>query len=85
MTKKYQVLGRFPSENSSLPEVTENDNGKIIQVVDGEWKVTTIDEISKSVVDGLLKAESDSEELVFVNVAIEEVTTEEETYNYDII
>lgn len=34
-TKKLQVLGTFGG--TSLPEVSESDNGKILGVVNGEW------------------------------------------------
>lgn len=50
-SKKYQVLGGFPS---GLPDVTSNDNGKILQVVDGQWVVTTIDEVRESIIDNFI-------------------------------
>ena len=37
MAKKYQVIGT-PLDGSDLPDVSENDNGKVLRVVDGEWQ-----------------------------------------------
>lgn len=37
MAKKYQIIGT-PFDDPDLPEVSEDDNGKILRVVDGEWK-----------------------------------------------
>lgn len=37
MAKKYQILGK-PFEGSNLPEVSENDNGKVLTVVNGKWE-----------------------------------------------
>lgn len=41
------VNGKKPDENGdvevvALPKVSETDNGKIMQVVDGEWKVASL-------------------------------------------
>lgn len=37
MAKKYQVIGS-PLDGSDLPEVSADDNGKVLKVVEGKWK-----------------------------------------------
>lgn len=37
MAKKYQVVGT-PFDGTDLPKVSTEDNGKVLRVVDGEWK-----------------------------------------------
>lgn len=42
MVKKLQIIGKFPSDDLTLPPVTEQDNDKFLKVVDGKWAVTEL-------------------------------------------
>lgn len=37
MAKKYQVIGS-QLDGSDLPDVSANDNGKVLRVVEGKWE-----------------------------------------------
>lgn len=59
MAKKYQVIGT-PFDGSDLPEVSENDNGKVLRVVDGEWVAD-----DQPVADGVSEASDEDIENLF--------------------
>lgn len=60
MAKMYQVIGT-PFDGSDLPEVSENDNGMVLRVVDGEWKADELpvgdgaSEVSDEDIENLFK------------------------------
>lgn len=55
MAKRLQILGTFSSD---LPSVTENDNGKVLSVVDGKWMA---DDLQQTIDDALLEAKESGE------------------------
>ena len=59
MAKKYQVIGT-PFDGSDLPDVSANDNGKVLTVVDGKWKAD-----DQPVYDGATEATDEDIENLF--------------------